>query len=208
MDLHYSPSEIEEKDFSKSLAGYKKSEVNLFLHEVAEQTETLKKQISKLQDKIETQNKELEKVEEQKMLLQRTLVLAEKLKDETLANAKSEAENIIKDAEISSREKVQKAKDYLSILEHELINLKEKKLQFTSHLKTQLKTMLENMERFEEEKKFDFADTKSTPKEKTKDKYQPEKDGDSSEQETNSDSTNNILQDENNKLDNDTEKKF
>jgi len=151
MDLHYTPSEIKEREFSKSISGYKKSEVNVFLEELAEQTESLKKQNRILQDKIEEQNKQLEKIEEQKNLLKRTLVLAEKLKDETLSNAKSEAQNIIKDAEISSRKKIQQAKDYLSILEHELINLKEKKLQFTSKFKIQLKTMLENLEKFEQD---------------------------------------------------------
>ncbi len=105
MEINYSPSEIKEIDFSKSISGYKKSEVNLFLQEIAEQTDTMRKKISRLQDKIESQNKQLDKIEEQKNLLKRTLVLAEKLKDETLANAKSEAENIIKDAEISSRKK-------------------------------------------------------------------------------------------------------
>ncbi len=176
MEINYSQSEIKEMDFSKSLSGYKKSEVNMFLQEIAEQTDAMQKQISRLQDKIETQNKQLDKIEEQKNLLKRTLVLAEKLKDETLANAKSEANNIIKDAEISSRKKIQKAKDYLSILEHELINLKEQKKQFASKFKIQLKTMLENIEQFQQEK----SDEEAAPE--TYKKHMPETDSNDKEQ--------------------------
>ena len=65
------------------------------------------------------------------------------LKDETLNNARNEAENIIKEAEIRSRERVKKAKDYLSILEHDYINLKERRKQFIANFKAQLNSILE-----------------------------------------------------------------
>ena len=129
MDIKILPEEIRGKEFAKSMSGYKKSEVDDFLQSIANQMEIMLAEIQNLNEKIQEKNKELEKLDEQKELLKKTLILAEKLKEETLQNAKNEAENIIKDAEISSREKVKKAKDYLSILEHDYINLKEKKKQ-------------------------------------------------------------------------------
>ncbi len=147
MDIKISSSEIKGMEFTKSISGYKKSEVDSFLEEIANKVESLISEIKKLEKQIQEKDKELDNLEEQKDLLRRTLVLAEKLKDETINNAKNEAENIIKDAEISSREKVKKAKDYLSILEHDFINIKEKKMQFYISLKAQLNSMLEILEK-------------------------------------------------------------
>lgn len=147
MDMKITPTEIRGKEFSRAMSGYKKAEVNEFLEELATQTELLLAATKELEKQIQEKDKKLDDLDEQKDLLRRTLILAEKIKDETINNAKNEAENIIKDAEISSREKVKKAKDYLSILEHDFINLKEKKMQFIISFKSQLNSMLEILER-------------------------------------------------------------
>lgn len=145
--MKITPAEIRGKEFSRAMSGYKKAEVNEFLEELATQTELLLAAAKELEKQIQEKDKKLDDLDEQKDLLRRTLILAEKIKDETISNAKNEAENIIKDAEISSREKVKKAKDYLSILEHDFINLKEKKMQFIVNFKSQLNSMLEILER-------------------------------------------------------------
>ncbi len=145
--MKITPTEIRGKEFSRAMSGYKKAEVNEFLEELATQTELLLAATKELEKQIQEKDKKLDDLDEQKDLLRRTLILAEKIKDETINNAKNEAENIIKDAEISSREKVKKAKDYLSILEHDFINLKEKKMQFIISFKSQLNSMLEILER-------------------------------------------------------------
>lgn len=147
MDMKITPAEIRGKEFSRAMSGFKKAEVNEFLEELATQTELLLAATKKLEKQIQEKDKKLDDLDEQKDLLRRTLILAEKIKDETISNAKNEAENIIKDAEISSREKVKKAKDYLSILEHDFINIKEKKMQFIISFKSQLNSMLEILER-------------------------------------------------------------
>ena len=147
MDTKITPAEIRGKEFSRVMSGYKKAEVNEFLEELATQTELLLAATKELEKQIQEKDKKLDDLDEQKDLLRKTLILAEKIKDETINNAKNEAENIIKDAEISSREKVKKAKDYLSILEHDFINLKEKKMQFIVNFKSQLNAMLEILER-------------------------------------------------------------
>ncbi len=144
--MKITPAEIRGKEFSRTMSGYKKAEVNELLEELATQTELLLTATKELEKQIQEKDKKLDDLDEQKDLLRRTLILAEKIKDETINNAKNEAENIIKDAEISSREKVKKAKDYLSILEHDFINLKEKKMQFIISFKSQLNSMLEILE--------------------------------------------------------------
>ncbi len=153
MPQNISASEIRGKEFNKTLSGYNKQEVESFLEMLADQIEGLERKIKAQQREIEDRDKKLDNIEEQKDLLKRTLILAEQLKEDTLKSADKEAKNIIKDAEISSRERVKKAKDYLSILEHDYVNLKDKKVSFLLTFKSQINTMLELIEReFEKDK--------------------------------------------------------
>ncbi len=153
MPQNISASEIRGKEFNKTLSGYSKHEVESFLEMLADQIEGLERKIKAQQKEIEDRDNKLDNIEEQKDLLKRTLILAEKLKEDTLKSADREAKNIIKDAEISSRERVKKAKDYLSILEHDYVNLKDKKISFLLTFKSQINTMLELIEReFEKDK--------------------------------------------------------
>jgi DivIVA domain-containing protein len=153
MPQNISASEIRGKEFNKTLSGYNKQEVEAFLEMLADQIEGLERTIKAQQREIEDRDKKLDNIDEQKDLLKRTLILAEKLKEDTLKSADKEAKNIIKDAEISSRERVKKAKDYLSILEHDYVNLKDKKISFLLTFKSQINTMLELIEReFEKDK--------------------------------------------------------
>jgi len=153
MPQNISPSEIRGKEFTKSFSGFSKQEVETFLEMLADQIEGLERKIKALQKEIEDRDHKLENIEEQKDLLKRTLILAEKLKEDTLKSADKEAKNIIKDAELSSRERVKKAKDYLSILEHDYVNLKDKKKTFLLTFKSQINTMLELIQtEFEKDK--------------------------------------------------------
>jgi len=162
MQHNISPSEIRGKEFTKSFSGFSKPEVEAFLEMLADQIEGLERKIKALQKEIEDRDQKLENIEEQKDLLKRTLILAEKLKEDTLKSADKEAKNIIKDAELSSRERVKKAKDYLSILEHDYVNLKDKKKTFLLTFKSQINTMLELIQK-EFEKDKDDAKNKDNP---------------------------------------------
>jgi len=162
MPQNISASEIRGKEFNKTLSGYNKQEVEAFLEMLADQIEGLERKIKALQKEIEDRDQKLENIEEQKELLKRTLILAEKLKEDTLKSADKEAKNIIKDAELSSRERVKKAKDYLSILEHDYVNLKDKKKTFLLTFKSQINTMLELIQT-EFEKDKDDAKRKDNP---------------------------------------------
>jgi len=162
MQHNISPSEIRGKEFTKSFSGFSKPEVEAFLEMLADQIEGLERKIKALQKEIEDRDQKLENIEEQKDLLKRTLILAEKLKEDTLKSADKEAKNIIKDAELSSRERVKKAKDYLSILEHDYVNLKDKKKTFLLTFKSQINTMLELIQT-EFEKDKDDVKKKNNP---------------------------------------------
>ena len=162
MPQNISASEIRGKEFNKTFSGYNKQEVEAFLEMLADQIEGLERKIKAQQREIEDRDKKLDNIDEQKDLLKRTLILAEKLKEDTLKSADKEAKNIIKDAEITSRERVKKAKDYLSILEHDYVNLKDKKKSFLLTFKSQINTMLDLIQ-MEFEKDKEDAKRKEKP---------------------------------------------
>lgn len=162
MPQNISASEIRGKEFNKTFSGYNKQEVEAFLEMLADQIEGLERKIKAQQREIEDRDQKLDNIDEQKDLLKRTLILAEKLKEDTLKSADKEAKNIIKDAEITSRERVKKAKDYLSILEHDYVNLKDKKKSFLLTFKSQINTMLDLIQ-MEFEKDKEDAKRKEKP---------------------------------------------
>ncbi|MGC9337660.1 MAG: DivIVA domain-containing protein [Candidatus Cloacimonadia bacterium] len=143
METQFSPAKIRSKEFAKAARGYNKKEVKDFLDKIAQQTQSLENRIAELEKELETQGERLRNLEEQKELVDRILLVAEKIKDESIASAKQEAENIIKEAELAAKEEVKKAKDYLCILEHDFINMKEQRKVFISQLKSQLHAMLD-----------------------------------------------------------------
>ncbi len=82
----------------------------------------------------------VEELKRREELISRTLVFAEKTKADIIANARKEAENIIKEADLKAKRAIQEAKQYLSVLEHQYLQLKEQKRQFLIQFKVELQS--------------------------------------------------------------------
>jgi len=78
-------------------------------------------------------------------LIGKTLLMAEKTKEELLTNAQKEADNIIKEAELHGKKMVTEAKKHVSILEHEILNLEERKRMFLLRFKAEMEALLEKI---------------------------------------------------------------
>lgn len=147
------PLEIHQKTFSTSFLGYSKEEVKEFLEIISQQIETTNKVLReyKYQDLPEKQehgydekSSELNRREE---LIARTLLLTEQTKQDVLNNAKKEAENIVREAELKARKAIDEAKHYLNVLEHERMQAEERKRQFLFQFHSELRTQIEQIER-------------------------------------------------------------
>jgi len=66
--------------------------------------------------------------------------LTEKTKADIVANARKEAENIIHESELKAKRAIHEAKQYLSVLEHQYLQLKEQKRQFLLQFRVELQT--------------------------------------------------------------------
>ncbi|GAQ26049.1 MULTISPECIES: DivIVA domain-containing protein [Tepidanaerobacter] len=96
MDL--SPLEIQKKEFSKSMRGYNKEEVDEFLEKLTENYEKIYKENKDLRERIELLEETIQSYREIETTLKNTLVLAEQTAEEVKANARKEREIILKQA--------------------------------------------------------------------------------------------------------------
>lgn len=100
----HTPEEIRTIEFQKSMSGYKTSDVEIFLDELADQIEGLVKENSDLNKKLEELNVRVEKDTEEKNSLQNVLLSAQVLADKIVADAEKKGADLIKEAEAKVEE--------------------------------------------------------------------------------------------------------
>ena len=145
------PIDIRHQEFSGQMFGYSKKEVRLFLEQVAGELEDLQnKQERELARREQMQyevkqeavqaSSAVEDLKRREELISRTLVFAEKTKADIIANARKEAENITHEAELKAKRAINEAKQYLSVLEHQYLAMKEQKRQFLMQFRVELQS--------------------------------------------------------------------
>ena len=112
----YTPLDIENKKFAKQMMnGYSVEEVDNFLDELTLDYEKLYKESSENKSKISDLEASLVKYKNLETTLQNTLVMAQGTADEIKKVAKQEADQIVKDAQGSAREKLMELEQQITI---------------------------------------------------------------------------------------------
>jgi cell division initiation protein len=101
--MRYTPVELRHVKPPRRLLGYKRSEVDQLLEDVAESFEEVWRERGELADKLEDAEKQLEDVKQRETLLATTLVAAERTASEAIERAKRESEIIVAEAHQESR---------------------------------------------------------------------------------------------------------
>ena len=115
------------KNSGRSLKGYNVSEVDDFLDELTVEYEKLYKENAELKDKIENNQKDLEHYRTVEHTLQNTLVMAQTTAEDIKEMAKSQADQIVQDAQLEAK----KQTESLSRQEFELrVKIEETKKKF------------------------------------------------------------------------------
>lgn len=104
------PIDIEKKDFSKSLNGYNKDEVDNFLNRLVIDIEEYQKTIAKLQSEQELLRQQLSEYNKQQSSLTETLASAKNLLADISESAEKRAALILKSAETEANTIVSDAK--------------------------------------------------------------------------------------------------
>ncbi len=101
------PLDIENKTFNKQVVnGYSTQEVHEFMAELLKDYERLYKENIEYKDKIAVLNQGIQHYKSIEDTLQNALVVAQGTAETVKANARVEADNILRDAELSARKSV------------------------------------------------------------------------------------------------------
>ena len=118
------PLDIENKKFGKQMMnGYNVDEVDEFLDDLTVDYEKVYKENSELKKKVDDLVADMGKYKSIEGTLQNTLIMAQTAADEVKNSAKQQADQIIKDAEITAKTRVDELNNEISIKQRELADI-------------------------------------------------------------------------------------
>ena len=135
------PLEIQKQVFSRTLKGYNVDEVRGYLHLVAEEIERLLIEVDRTSRENAMLRDELEDHNQRERILKDTLLSAQKVSEDVRANARKEAELIVKDAELLSDRLVSQAQSRVADLERAIQDLKMERRNARLKLQSTLETV-------------------------------------------------------------------
>ncbi len=146
------PLDIENKKFYKQMVnGYNVEEVDEFLDELMIDYEKLYKENIELKKNAEELHNDVGQYKDIESTLQNTLVIAQKTADEVKKTAEKQAEQIIKDAELTAKERTAGIENDIIVKEKELAELKKKFEVYKAKMESLLISQLELIKDITEE---------------------------------------------------------
>jgi len=134
------PLEIQKQSFARKLKGFDPSEVRAYLQLVAEEIERLVKDVDRLSRENTFLREDLDDHNQRERILKDTLLSAQKVSEDVRANARKEAELIVKDAELLSDRLMAQAQSRMADLERAIQELKMERRAARNKLQTMLDT--------------------------------------------------------------------
>jgi cell division initiation protein len=135
------PLEIQKQTFARAIKGYNTDEVRAYLHLVAEEIERLVRENDRLARETGMLREDLEDHSNRERILKDTLLSAQKVAEDLTANARKEAELIVKDAELLSERLIAQAMQRVADLERSITDLKIERRALRNKLQGTLDTI-------------------------------------------------------------------
>ncbi|MDX2127536.1 MAG: DivIVA domain-containing protein [Chloroherpetonaceae bacterium] len=169
MAIRLTPIEIKKHEFRKAMmGGIDPLEVSSFLDTLSKQWESLLIELEDEKKKNAQQDAEIRRYREVEQMLQQALLQAQQSSAATIENARKEAENILKEASLKSKELEDDAKQKVFKLSLENEKLIQKKFETLTKLKIFLQSELEVLQTFSNnEELFATSPHKVKPREKS-----------------------------------------
>lgn len=143
--MNFVPNDLQNIAFKRAIGGYNILQVEDVLLKVVEDLSELIKENAKLKEKLEDNQDKVKYYKSIENSLHNSLVIAQQTSDDIVANARDNAENIQKEAELKAQQIVDEAhKEVLSVkFEYERLrrDLNVYKAKVESIIRSQLKLM-------------------------------------------------------------------
>lgn len=147
------PLDIQEKQFSKGLKGFKEDEVNEFLDEITldlerllEEERQMRATIEALQEENQQLREEMKKVQDSQHSVIDTLETAKALMSDISASAEKRAQILMKNAEMEAQTMIREAKEAVARMNEENAQVKNKLTGFRKKYKEMLERELKQFE--------------------------------------------------------------
>src|SRR5712692_10810960 len=139
------PLEIQKQIFARKLKGFDPDEVRAYLQMVAEEIEVLIKDVDRLSRENIMLREDLDDHSQRERILKDTLLSAQRVSEEVKANARKEAELIVKDAELLAERVVSQAMSRVADLERTIQDLKVERRGARNKLQATLDTTQQHL---------------------------------------------------------------
>ncbi len=140
--MKITPLDIQNHRFRKSLRGYDRQEVEIFLEMVSSELENLIKENNYLEDELSRKSTELVEYREREQTLKDTMITAQRIAQDMRQNVAKEAQIILSEAELEADRIIKKAHERVISLQEEINDFKKQRLQAESELRSLLTTHL------------------------------------------------------------------
>ena len=134
--MELTSADIEHKTFRTRLKGFDRQEVEIFLHEIAEEIQRLRVKNSDQQKQLQDFGKEIHEHKEREKAIRNVLLNAHKTADQMKANAEKEARLIVAEAELKAEKILQGAQQRLDRLHTDIAEIKRQRLQMEARLRS------------------------------------------------------------------------
>jgi cell division initiation protein len=145
--MQLTPLEITQREFRKVLRGYDPEEVRHFIESVADDVGSLLKDNTAREERIAELEERVRALESQEESLRNTLVTAQRMTEEIKANAKREADLIIREAEGKAQRLAAEGQARVAEVQRELLELQRQRDLFAATLRSHIQTHLELLQR-------------------------------------------------------------
>lgn len=143
--MKLTPLDIHHKEFGRSLRGYNEAEVDEFLDQVADELERLFKENIDLSERLEANEEKVKGYQDMEHTLHNTLLSAQKSAEDIVAQARHEADVVLKDAEVKAKEIIHNALQQKQRTQSELMRIKAAEEEFRARFRSLLETHMRNI---------------------------------------------------------------
>jgi cell division initiation protein len=134
--MKYPPMSIRNQEFSKSVRGFDRDEVQAYLEKLSNEVEILQKENEQNKKELESANNKLNEFRRIEKNLQDTLLKAQESSSKALESARKQTNLMVKEAEIKASQILEKARESANDIRKSVINLREEKDLLIAKLKS------------------------------------------------------------------------
>jgi cell division initiation protein len=138
--------DIHNKEFSRSFRGYNEDEVNEFLDHVIKDYETLIREKKNLEEQVAQLKERLTRFENIEESLSKSILVAQETAEDVKANARKEAQLIVKEAEKNADRIVNEALQRSREIALELENMQKQASVYRARFRSLIQAQLEMLE--------------------------------------------------------------